>query len=315
MGCLFPVSRTREDSWSAVNITPTLIQRPVVRATFWMSGTLASFMAMAVGGRELSAGMGTFEILFFRSLTGLVIIGAVLLKRRRRMVWSRSIPVHVIRNLAHFGGQFGWFYGLAFIPLAEVFAIEFTVPVWTALLAALILKERLTLPRVAAVGLGILGMLIILRPGFSVVTPAALAVLGGAVCYALSHTLTRRLAQVDTPVMILFYMTLIQLPLGFVPALPDWVTPAPAMWPWLLVVGVTALSGHYCMARAFVLADATVVVPMDFLRLPFIALVGYLFYGESIDGFLLGGALVMLAGNVINIRAEGTKNGLKKDRS
>lgn len=258
-----------------MNIEPTLIQRPVVRATFWMSGTLASFMAMAVGGRELSAGLDTFEILFFRSLTGLLIIGAVLLKSRRRVVWSRSLPVHVLRNLAHFGGQFGWFYGLAFIPLAEVFAIEFTVPVWTAVLAALILKERLTL-----------------------------AVLGGAVCYALSHTLTRRLAQVDPPVMILFYMTLIQLPLGLVPALRGWVTPAPAMWPWLLVVGVTALSGHYCMARAFVLADATVVVPMDFLRLPLIALVGYLFYGEGIDGFVLGGALVMLAGNIINIRAE-----------
>jgi drug/metabolite transporter (DMT)-like permease len=149
-----------------------------------------------------------------------------------------------------------------------------------------------------------MGMLIILRPGFSVVTPAALAVLGGAVCYALSHTLTRRLAQTDAPVIILFYMTLIQLPLGLVPALRGWVTPTLAMWPWLLTVGVTALSGHYCMARAFALADATVVVPMDFLRLPLIALVGYLFYGEGIDGFVLGGAMVMLSGNVINIRAE-----------
>ena len=269
-----------------------------------MTGTLASFLAMAVAGRELSAGLGTFEILFFRSLTGLVIIGAVLLKKRRGRVGSRHLSLHLLRNLAHFGGQFGWFYGLAFIPLAEVFAIEFTVPVWTALLAALILKEKLTAPRIAAVGLGISGMLIILRPGLSVVTPAALAVLGGAVCYALSHTLTRRLAQTDAPIVILFYMTLIQLPLGFLPALRGWVTPSAAMWPWLLVVGGTALSGHYCMARAFALADATVVVPMDFLRLPLIALVGWLFYGEGIDAFVLGGALVMLAGNVINIRAE-----------
>ena len=147
-------------------------------------------------------------------------------------------------------------------------------------------------------------MLIILRPGLSVVTPAALAVLGGAVCYALSHTLTRRLAQTDAPIIILFYMTLIQLPLGLLPALRGWVSPMPSMWPWLLVVGVTALSGHYCMARAFALADATVVVPMDFLRLPLIALVGWICYGEGIDGFVLGGALVMLAGNIVNIRAE-----------
>ncbi len=272
-----------------------------------MTGTLVSFMAMAVGGRELSAELSIFEILFFRSLTGLVIVGAVLLKKHRRSInpfRSPFISIHILRNLAHFGGQYGWFYGLAFIPMAEVFAIEFTVPVWTALMAAFLLKERLTPPRITAVGLGIAGMLIILRPGFSAVTAAALAVLGGAVCYAFSHTLTRRLAQVDSPLIILFYMTLIQLPLGFGPAMGSWVTPAPAVWPWLLVVGVTALSGHYCMARAFALADATVVVPMDFLRLPLIAVVGYLFYGEPIDGFVLGGAVVMLAGNIVNIRAE-----------
>jgi drug/metabolite transporter (DMT)-like permease len=212
--------------------------------------------------------------------------------------------VHILRNLAHFGGQFGWFYGLALIPMAEVFAIEFTVPVWTALLAAVILRERLTPSRIAAIGLGIAGMLIILRPGVSVVSPAALAVLGGAVCYALSHTLTRRLVQTDAPIMILFYMTLVQLPLGLLPALGDWTAPTPGMWPWLLAVGAAALSGHYCMARAFALADATVVVPMDFLRLPMIALVGRLLYGEAIDAFVLGGALVMLAGNIVNIRAE-----------
>jgi len=261
-------------------------------------------MAMAVGGRELSTELGTFEILFFRSLIGVFIVGALLAQSGWRQILSKRLGVHTVRNLAHFAGQFGWFFGIALIPLAEVFAIEFTVPVWTAILAPLLLSERLTRGGITAIVLGFIGMLIILRPGIAVINPAALVVLAGAVGYALSHTLTRRLALADTPLCILFYMTVIQLPLGLIPAIADWVTPSMLMWPWLFVVGITALSAHYCMARALAIADATVVVPLDFLRLPLIALVGFLFDAEALDWFVLGGAMVMLVGNLSNIWGE-----------
>ncbi len=279
----------------------------VITAALWMAGTLVSFMAMAIGGRQLSAELSTFQILFFRSLTGLVIIIAVIAVTGKNQIATCHAKWHLARNIAHFGGQFGWFYGIAYISLAKVFAIEFTLPVWTAILAALILKEQLTAPRIAAVVFGILGMLIILRPGMGVMDTASLAVLAGAVCYGLSHTLTRKIAGHDTPIAILFYMTLIQLPIGLAFSLSGWVTPSCAMWPWILAVGVTALSGHYCMARALAIAPATVVVPLDFLRLPLIAVVGYLFYAEPADLFVLIGAVVMLAGNLINIRAEHRK--------
>ena len=282
-------------------------RHPIVRATLWMTGTLISFMAMAIGGRELSAELNTFQILFFRSLIGLVVIGLLLRPTGWRRLQTGCFRLHAARNIAHFGGQFGWFYGLATLSLAEVFAIEFTVPVWTAILATLLLGERLSRPRVTAIALGIAGMLIILRPGGAVFQPAALAVLGGALGYALSHTLTRKLAQIDPPLTIIFYMTAIQLPLGLVPSLAGWVTPSPMMWPWLLTVGLSALTAHYYMARALKLADATVVVPMDFMRLPLIAMVGLTVYGEQPDVLVLVGAVVMLAGNLINIRAEQVK--------
>ncbi len=269
-----------------------------------MTGTLVSFMGMAVGGRELSVHMATFQILFFRSLTGLFIIGAILLYRGLDLVRTRRIGLHCLRNLSHFGGQFGWFFGIAHIPLAEVFAIEFTLPVWTLILAAVILREPLTVPRIMAVGLGILGMLVILRPGLAVVSPVSLIVLSSAVCYGLSHTLTRKIALSDHPITILFYMTLVQLPMGLVLSLNTWSPVTPAMWPWLIIVGATALTGHYCMAKALSIAHASVVVPMDFLRLPLIAFVGYLFYHETLDVFVFSGALVMLLGNIVNIRAE-----------
>ena len=272
-----------------------------------MSGTLVSFMAMAIGGRQLSGQLTTFQILFFRSIIGLVIIGFLLWRSSWKQVFTRHLKVHALRNIAHFGGQFGWFYGIALIPLAEVFALEFTVPIWTAVLATTLLGEQVTRTRIAAITFGVAGVILILRPGAAVISPASLAVLGGAFCYALSHTLTRKLAQVDTPLAILFYMTLIQLPLGLATSVFDWTTPSPAMLPWIIVVGVSALSGHYCMARALAIADAIVVVPLDFLRLPLIAAVGALIYHEPLDWLVLVGGGVMFTGNLINIRAENKK--------
>lgn len=275
-----------------------------VIAALWMSGTLFSFMAMAIGGRQLSGHLTTFQILFFRSLIGLLIIGFLIWRSNWQQIYTKHFKIHALRNVAHFGGQFGWFYGIAFIPLAEVFALEFTVPVWTAVLATILLGEQITRARVTAITFGVVGVILILRPGLAVVNPASLAVLGSALAYAFSHTLTRKLAQIDTPLTILFYMTLIQLPLGLVTSIFDWTTPTSAMLPWIMVVGVSALSGHYCMARALALADAIVVVPMDFLRLPLIATIGVTVYGEPLDWLVLAGGSLMFAGNLINIRAE-----------
>ncbi|MBT7259866.1 MAG: DMT family transporter [Desulfobacula sp.] len=272
-----------------------------------MTGTLVSFVGMAIGGRELSLELDTFQILFFRSLIGLLIVCLVLFNKGWHLAKTRHFSLHLLRNISHFGGQFGWFYGIAYLPLSEVFAIEFTLPVWTAILATLILKEQMTLPRFFAVVFGILGMLVILRPGMGVLNPISLIVLASAVCFGLSHTLTRRIVWFDHPITILFYMTLIQLPFGFFLSINDWNSVSLSMWPWLIIVGITALTAHYCMARAFAIADATIVVPLDFLRLPLIAVIGYLFYNEMLDMFVLIGAFIMLFGNFINIRAEHIK--------
>jgi len=278
---------------------------PVTLAAIWMGGALVSFMAMAVAGRELAGQLSTFQILFFRSLVGVVVIGALAWRAGLEAIRPHSIGVHLVRNTAHFVGQAGWFYGIAFIPLAEVFAIEFTTPVWTAVLAIFLLGEKLTRPRVAAIGLGFLGILIILRPGLEIISPAAFAVLIGALGYATSHTLTKRLTRDNGPLAILFYMTVIQLPMGLVPSLADWAWPVGLQgWFWVCIVGVTAMTAHFSMVKAFGQADATVVVPMDFMRLPLIALVGFMVYAEAVDIWLLLGAGLILMGNLINLRAE-----------
>ncbi|MBL4691638.1 MAG: DMT family transporter [Rhodospirillales bacterium] len=266
-----------------------------------MSGTLASLIAMALGGRELSSDMSTFEILFFRSLVGLAVVSVLLSRSGWKQIKSERPGLHVVRNLAHYVGQFGWFYGIALLPLAQVFALEFTLPIWTAILAPVLLKEHLSATRIAAIVFGFTGALIILRPGIVPVDTATLVVLIAAFGFALSHTLTKKLSRTDSALSILFYMTLVQLPLGLVPSLFDWVTPSMAHAPWLLLVGVTALSAHFCMVRAFLHADALVVIPMDFLRLPLIALIGLMLYGEALDLWVLLGAAVIFGGNFLNI--------------
>ncbi len=275
----------------------------IVRAALWMSGAVVSFMAMAIAGRELSGELTTFQILFFRSLVGLVVILVLLRRFGWAQVQTGVFGTHLVRNVAHFGGQYGWFYGIAFIPLAEVFAIEFTMPIWTAILAALILGERIGRIRALAIAIGFAGTLVILRPGIAVISPAALAVLGAAFAYATAHTLTKRLSGTDSPLAILFYMTTIQLPLGLVLALPHWAWPSTAAWPWVCVVAVTALSAHYCLTRALLLEDASVVIPMDFVRLPLVAVVGYVLYGEHLQIWVLAGAVIVFVATWLNLKA------------
>jgi len=238
----------------------------------------------------------------------LFIIAVIISRTGIKPLKTRILTKHIIRNSAHFIGQYGWVYGIAFIPLAEVFALEFTVPIWTALLAVILLKETLTTSRVVAIVFGFTGVLIILQPGIEIIHPAAIAVLVGAMFYGLSHTLTRSLAITDSPLTIVFYMTLIQLPIGFCLAIVDWHVPSGSMWLWLIVIAAAGLVAHYCMAKALTLADAMVVVPIDFLRLPLIMFVGWYFYDESIKWFVFGGALLMLFGHYLNIMFESKKS-------
>lgn len=279
-------------------------RHPVLQASLWMMVTLSCFTLMAISIRELSDALNPFQILFFRSAIGLPIILAVLYHYGSWQARTKRPLLHIARNGCHFIGQFGWVYAIAFIPLAQVFALEFTTPLWTAILASLVLGEKIDRYRLLAVGTGLAGVLIILRPDQQVVHPAAFAVLIAALGYALTNIFTKQLAATDTPLTIVFYMLVVQLPLGLIPVLFDWKMPQGIDWLWLTIVAITALVAHYSISKALALADASVVIPIDFLRLPLIGVLGFLLYDEAIDLFVIGGALLMLGGNLVNINAE-----------
>ena len=274
-----------------------------LRAAAWMLGAVVSLIAIAVAGRELTRELSIFEIVCFRNALCLVFLAPILLLARGNLCRTRRLGGHGVRSTVHFAAQAAWFYGLTQLPLGEVIALEFTSPVWTAVLAALLLRERLNRRRVGGILLGFAGVLVILRPGAAIVDPAAFAVLAAAAGFALMFVLTRTLAATEHPFTILFWMNAVQLPIALALALPGWTAPSPALWPWLLVVGLAGFSNHYCFARAFALADASAVAPVDFVRLPLSILVGFLVYAEAIDVFVLVGAIVIFYGNRLNMTA------------
>ncbi len=274
-----------------------------MRVVAWTMGTLLSFSIMAVCARELSGEIATQQTLFFRSAIGLVCISLILLVSKKRLtIQTKRLGLHTLRNIFHFAGQYGWFLGVGMLPLAEVFALEFTVPIWTLIVASMALGEKITDRKVVSILLGGLGVVVILQPGIAVINTASLIVLASAICYAVSHTSTKSLSSSDSAISILFYMCLIQLPIGLFLSVSSWVWPEALQWVWLLIVGLTALSAHYCMTKAMQCAEASTVVTLDFFRLPLIALIGGLLYAESLEFTLLVGGLLMLAGNIVSLK-------------
>ena len=279
-------------------------QSHALRGVLWMLCAVLSFAMMAVAVRELLRHTGILEILALRTLVTLLLVSTIITRRGFAPLRTRRFPVHAARAVIHLAGQFCWMYAIGALTLATVFAIEFTMPVWTAILAALFLGERLNRGRVVQLALGLIGVAIILRPGLGAFHPAALVMLLGSMFYAGNMTFTKHLSATDSALGVTFWMSVVQMPITMVAALPNWVTPALADLPWILAIGAGSFAAHYSMTRAMKLADATLVVSIDFIRLPLIAVVGALFYAEPFDPMVIVGAAVIFAGTYFSISRE-----------
>ncbi|AZO01890.1 MULTISPECIES: DMT family transporter [unclassified Mesorhizobium] len=275
----------------------------IPKAAFWMALSIASFLAMTVAGRATTSDLNVFQVLELRSVIGFfILLPLVMTSGGFRAMLTKRPFTHIARNVIHYTGQAAWLYALTLIPLAVLISIEFTTPIWTAVFAVGFLGERLSRPRLTAIVLGLIGVIIIVRPGVSSVNPGQLIVLGAAVCFGCSVVMVKSLTRTDSVVRIIFWMLIIQSVLGLLPALYEWRNPPLSLWPWIVVIAFTGMSSHFCMARALAYADATLISPMDFLRVPLSAFVGWLLYHEQIDIFTAGGAALILAGNLLNLQ-------------
>jgi drug/metabolite transporter (DMT)-like permease len=279
----------------------------IVRVVLWMTGALLSFSAMAVSVRGLAATLGVMEILALRAGLGLIIVGSLAALRGdlRATINCRHLRLHVFRNTVHVGSSYLWATSLLLIPLAMTFALEFTTPAWTLLLAAPVLGERLTASRIGAVVFGLLGVLVILRPGLATFQPGSLLALMAAFGLAVTLIATKKLTRTDSTFAILFWMMLIQLPIALIASEPLFVTKLnQTQIPALIGIGVSGLASHYCLTNAFRAGDAGVVVPLDFMRIPLIAVIGWWLYGEPLDVFVFLGAGLIVTGILWNLRSE-----------
>ena len=266
--------------------------------------TIVSFLLMAVAVRELGTRLTVYEILFFRALVALCAILPIVLFRNPGALRTTRIGMHVARNLTHYGGQYGWTVALGMLSMAEVFALEFTTPLWVALIAVVFLREPLARHRIIATIGGFIGVLLIIRPSGEPLPPGAIYILGAALCYAGSICMVKSLTRTDSALTIVFYMGLIQTPLSLLAAIPGWQTPLASELPWLVVTGLATLCAHYAMARALTIADATLIFPMDFLRMPGVALVAWVLYGETVTLWVGFGAAVIFIANYYNVFVE-----------
>lgn len=281
-----------------------------LRACFWMSGAIVSFTSMAVAGRAVSLDLDTFEIMMYRSLIGIVVVlGAAQIFGTRHQIATTRLGLHCIRNLAHFAGQNLWFYAITVIPLAQVFALEFTSPIWVLLLSPLLLGERLTANRIAAAILGFVGILIVTRPGLDSFGNGQIAAALAAIGFAGSAVTTRLLTRTEPITNILFWLTLMQAIFGVICAGADGdiALPSPQSLPWVVLISIAGLVAHFCLTTALSLAPATVVIPIDFIRLPLVALVGMALYHEPLDQYVLWGGGLIFAANYASIWLESRK--------
>ncbi|QHQ34945.1 DMT family transporter [Algicella marina] len=286
--------------------------RPLL-AALWMMGAMMSFTLMAVAGRELGGRHDTFEIMFYRSLLGiLIVVGVGTVTGQLHRIRRTRLKHHLVRNIFHFSGQNLWFYAVTVIPLSQVFALEFTTPLWVALLSPLFLGERMTGIRLAAAGLGFVGILIVARPDAMALNSGIFAAAACAICFAATTIATKGLSRHEAVISILFWLTVMQAVFGLIMAGYDGAIrlPSAETLPLLAVVGCCGLFSHFCITNALSLAPATVVSPLEFLRLPLVAIVGLMLYDEPILATVFIGAALVLAANLINILSEQRRQGV-----
>lgn len=272
-------------------------------AALWMAGWLCLMLIVAIAGRETLRELNVFEVMEIRSVIGFAMLWPFIHFNGGLAAMTTARPmVHVGRNLVHYAAQVGWFFALTLIPLGQVVSIEFTMPIWIAVMAAVFLGERMTFWKVTAVVLGLIGVVVIVRPATGAVNPGQLIALFAAFGFGISITMIKSLTRTESTLRIIFWMIAVQAAAGFLPAIYVWQWPSAHVWGWLLAIAFCGTFSHFCMARAMLYADATVVVPMDFLRVPLTATLGWLLYAERLDIFTILGAVLILTGNLLNLK-------------
>ena len=266
-----------------------------VLGVLWMTGAAISFSASIVLVRHLSATFSTFEILLFRLIFGTVVMLPWLIRVGLAGMRTENIWFYTWRAVLTFAASFASYYAVRLITIADAVALQFTLPIFTAIVAAIALRERVYRHRWIGILCGFAGAMIIVRPGFAEVNLGGLFAVGAAVLFAGVDVMTRFLTGKDSINQVLLYSFILQFPLAILPAALDWVTPGLADLPWIAAFVLVAFGAQICMTKSFAVAEASLVSPVLYLRLPVVALLGYVFFVELPSGWTWVGAAILFA--------------------
>ena len=267
------------------------------RGILWMVVAAFAYACTYATVRELSGGFTSFQIVFFRSVLGILFMTPWLLRVGRRVLVINHAGLYWTRTICNYVGMVMLMWGIGRLALQDVTALQFTIPLFTVLFIAIFLREKVDARRWTALFVGFCGALVIVRPGFAEVSLASLAVLGCSALYGVCNTTTKRLTQLDDANMVVFHVFSMMMLVGFLPALWHWTTPTLAQIPWILAMGAFSTLATMSTTRGLAAADASVVMPFNFLRQPFAAMLGFVFWAEWPSIWTgIGSAIIFCAG-------------------
>lgn len=269
-----------------------------VTGALWLIASCVFFASMNGIIRHLSAELDSLEIVFFRNFIGLIAMTPWLMRQGFGALRTRRIGALIGRSLIGFVSMVLWFWSLGQLTLDHAVSLSFTAPLFATVAAVLILKERIRLRRIVALLVGLGGVLVILRPGAVPVEAASMAAIASSAFMALSIVLVKSLTDTESPGTLVFYQVLLITPVSFVPAVFVWQWPSLDAWFWLILLGSFASIGHYLFTRAFAVAEATALMPFDYVRLPMVAAIGFVAFGDLPDPWTWVGAAVILGSSI-----------------
>ena len=272
-----------------------------ILGTIWMLGFILNITITAICIRELSYKYSSFEIQNLRNIFSIIIILIFFKTKNNVHLTTFQLKNNFIRNIFHFIGQSAWTWGLTVLPLAVVFSLEFTMPIWAAIIAIIIFKEKITLNKILFLILGLLGTCIILLPDTKYIGIYNIIVLFSAITYAIAHNFTKKLTNTDSIISILFYMAIIQLPFSLIGSfiVDNLHYNIVKEMPLIILLTITSLLAHYCLSSALKNSEASVVLPIDYIRLPLIIFIGWYYYDEIISSNVFIGSVFIIFGVIV----------------
>ena len=276
-----------------------------VRVAMLVVSAAGSLSAMHAIVRFLSPSIHPFELAFFRSLFGFIVILPLLLRGGIDSVRTHQPRLQMLRGVVSIAAMMSWFYGLSMVPLAQATALSFTNVIFGSLAAIIFLREKMTMARGIAVFIGFVGVLVILRPGFVQMDIGVVCVLFSALCWGCSVVIVKQLGRTDAAVSIVAWVG-IQLSILSLPfALSVWVWPTMEEWLWLSLLGTLATIGHLCMVQGLKLTDAMTIFPLDFTRLIWASLFGLFIFSEWPDVWtFVGAGIIVISGTFMLYRED-----------